>query len=249
MSRVERHAAEEAARNKRSGKRAAAENSIQSTAYEDDGRNGSGDGKRRKKGKLTFFGGLLRLIGSLIMIAAIILSLGLIVPRFAGIQSYVVVSGSMEPEIPVGSMIYSKTVDPATLQPGDIIVFYNTSDELSVGSTDNAQLSDNGDGGEDSIFDKLESRLGGPETGAIPITHRVVENNTETGEIITKGDANAQKDMHPVFYDDVVGKVVLHVPQLGYFLSPLATRMGKIAVVLVLLAGFLLAEVGGRLRK
>ena len=52
--------------------------------------------------------------------------LGLIVavPHLLGYEQYVVVSGSMEPAIPVGSLVMAKPVKPAELQVGDVIVFY-----------------------------------------------------------------------------------------------------------------------------
>lgn len=200
MSRVERHAAEEAER------------------INDD--RGS---KRRKKKQLTPFGRFLDIFGTIVMVAALLVCLALSLPRFAGIQSYVVVSGSMEPAIPVGSLVFAKAVEPATLQKGDVIVFYSTEAASPSG--------------------------GGGVNGAVPITHRVVENNTETGEVITKGDANESADMSPAAYVNIVGKVFTHVPGLGYLAAPLATLKGKIATVLIILAGFLLTEAGNRMRR
>ena len=167
-------------------------------------------------GKPEFHGGravgkLISAIGTIILIVAIVACLGLSVPRFAGIEQYVVISGSMEPAIPVGSMVYSAQTDPATLETGDIIVFYST------------------------------------EAGSTPVTHRVVENHVADGEIITKGDANAQNDMSPVIYANVLGKLVLHVPMLGYIAAPLGTMMGKIAMGCVILAAYLLTVVGSKL--
>lgn len=43
--------------------------------------------------------------------------------RLFGYELYTVMSGSMEPEYHVGSLIYVKTVDPATLNQGDVITF------------------------------------------------------------------------------------------------------------------------------
>jgi signal peptidase len=43
--------------------------------------------------------------------------------RLFGIQVFSVVSGSMEPNIPVGSLIYVQKVDPAEVQPGDVITY------------------------------------------------------------------------------------------------------------------------------
>ena len=155
------------------------------------------------------------------MLVALLACLGLTVPRFVGIQTYVVVTGSMEPSIPVGSLVYAKPVEPETLQVGDVIVFYST----NAASNGTAQ------------------------DGAIPITHRVVENHVDKGEIITKGDANESVDMFPAAYINVVGKMLAHVPKLGYLASPLSSLQGKIAMVMVIFAGFLLTEAGNRIKR
>ena len=43
--------------------------------------------------------------------------------RLAGLTPYAVLSGSMEPLYPVGSLIYVQETDPATIQPGDSVTF------------------------------------------------------------------------------------------------------------------------------
>ncbi len=43
--------------------------------------------------------------------------------RLFGLTPYAVLSGSMEPEYPVGSMIYVKAVDPEDVEVGDAITF------------------------------------------------------------------------------------------------------------------------------
>ncbi len=49
---------------------------------------------------------LCNLLGTLILVLVIASCLPLTVPRLFGYEIYEVVSGSMEPEIPVGSVIY-----------------------------------------------------------------------------------------------------------------------------------------------
>ena len=210
MSRVERHAAEEAA--------IMAKNRQET---DEDMTGGGEPGRKKRKRRLTPLGRFLDILGTLIMLVALLACLGLTVPRFAGIQSYVVVTGSMEPSIPVGSLVYAKPVEPETLQVGDVIVFYST----NAASNGTAQ------------------------DGAIPITHRVVENHVDKGEIITKGDANESVDMFPAAYINVVGKMLAHVPKLGYLASPLSSLQGKIAMVMVIFAGFLLTEAGNRIKR
>ena len=153
---------------------------------------------------------VLNIIGTAIIIIVIAVCLSLIVPKAFGVTSYTVLTGSMEPEVPVGSVVYAKAAEPAQLETGDIIVFYDGRNE-------------------------------------IPVTHRVVENQASEGQIITKGDANESADIAPIPYPNVIGKVVLHIPFLGRFVSPLGTMLGKLAALAVILGGFLLCEVARRL--
>ena len=68
---------------------------------------------------------VLNILGTLIIVIAIVLCLMLALPRVFGISGYTVLSGSMTPTIPVGSIVYARTVDqPESLAEGDIIVFY-----------------------------------------------------------------------------------------------------------------------------
>ena len=72
-------------------------------------------------------GRILSAAGTVIMALVVAACLGLVIPKVAGYEGYVVVSGSMEPAIPVGSIVFSKETDPSTLQTGDIIVFVDES--------------------------------------------------------------------------------------------------------------------------
>ena len=79
---------------------------------------------KRKGGK--FFPALCNVIGTLLLLAVIAVSLPLALPRFLGYEAYTVVSGSMEPEIPVGSVIYVQPVaEPREVQEGEVIAFYS----------------------------------------------------------------------------------------------------------------------------
>ncbi len=77
--------------------------------------------RNTKGGKL--FPALCNLFGTLILVAIIAACLPVAVPRALGYEIYNVTSPSMEPEIPVGSVLYVKTVEPVELQEGDVIAF------------------------------------------------------------------------------------------------------------------------------
>lgn len=62
------------------------------------------------------------------------------------------------------------------------------------------------------------------------ITHRVIEKRAEQGSptYIVKGDANTSADPHVLSSDDILGKTVLTIPYLGYFLGFLQTPAGVV---------------------
>ncbi len=77
--------------------------------------------RRKEGGKLL--PALCNLFGTLILVAAIASCLPMVIPRLLGYDIYNVVSPSMEPEIPVGSVIYVKYVPPESIEEGDVIAF------------------------------------------------------------------------------------------------------------------------------
>ena len=58
------------------------------------------------------------------VVVALLLVVVMYAPRLFGIGTYVVTSGSMEPQIPVGSLVYVEKVDPLEIKAGDTITFY-----------------------------------------------------------------------------------------------------------------------------
>lgn len=66
---------------------------------------------------------LCNMIGIALLLIVIVLYLPLTLPRLFGYQMYTVVSGSMEPAISKGSLVYVEEADPLSLLPGDIIAY------------------------------------------------------------------------------------------------------------------------------
>lgn len=52
--------------------------------------------------------------------------------RLVGLTPYAVLSGSMEPQYPTGSLIYVKDVDPSTIVPGDAVTFVTPSGQTAT---------------------------------------------------------------------------------------------------------------------
>lgn len=66
----------------------------------------------------------INLFSTVLVTMAVILALLLVAPNFLGINTYVVLSGSMEPEFVTGSLLYAtKNVDAEELEVGDSITF------------------------------------------------------------------------------------------------------------------------------
>lgn len=141
-------------------------------------------------------------LSTILLIFLFALAVILIGPNLLGMKSLAVLSGSMEPKIPVGSIVIIYDVEPDELQTGDVITY----------------------------------NLGG---GTL-VTHRVVEVDVDNQSIITKGDANEVEDGAPVSFSQVVGKMKMHVPYLGYISIYIRTPLGIAAACGVLIVVVLL---------
>ena len=105
-----------------------------------------------------------------------------------------------------GFVILSGSMEPA-LSPGDVVII---SDSASVQIGDVITF----DGGD-----------------TVPITHRII--GVEDGQYITKGDANENADGAAVSPANVLGRVVLTIPLVGYVILWANTPVGQILLVVV----------------
>lgn len=78
----------------------------------------------------TAFMKTVNLITTVFVILTVILAVLLVGVRLAGLKPYAVLSGSMEPEYHVGSLIYVKSVDPGELDVGDDITYMLNEDTV-----------------------------------------------------------------------------------------------------------------------
>lgn len=118
-------------------------------------------------------------------------------------NGYVVLTGSMEPTIMTKDVVITKRPKEGTLKKGDIITFKST-----------------------------DARFYG-----MVITHRIIDvyQDPTTYEYTyrTKGDYNNVADNALVEYNNILGKVILRIPKLGYVQYFLATKGGWIFVILI----------------
>ena len=71
-------------------------------------------------------------LGTVLLILLVALCLPLTLPRVMGYDIYTVVSGSMEPAIPTGSLVYIENAQPEEIKEGDVIAFYGARDSAAV---------------------------------------------------------------------------------------------------------------------
>lgn len=79
----------------------------------------------------------------------------------------------------------------------------------------------------------------------IPTTHRIIAFTGENRETMytTKGDANEEADPNPVARQDVIGKIVFHIPYVGFILDFARQPLGFALLIGVPAALVILEEV------
>ena len=82
---------------------------------------------KRSKGMLKK---ICNFFSSLIFIILLLIALVMFVPNILGYKSFAVISGSMEPNIHVGSIVYAKEADFNDLRVDDIISYQLSSDTM-----------------------------------------------------------------------------------------------------------------------
>lgn len=90
------------------------------------------EGAAHKKTRRNPLSAALCILGTLLLTALVAVCVPLTVPRFFGHHIYSVISGSMEPAIPTGSLVYIRTMKPEEILEGDVIAFYGARDQASI---------------------------------------------------------------------------------------------------------------------
>lgn len=88
---------------------------------------------------------ILKTISYMIIILVVCFAMLLVGVRLFGIQVYTVLSGSMEPEYKVGSLIYVVDVDVDELEEKDVITFKLTDNVVATHRIEKIDYEENGD--------------------------------------------------------------------------------------------------------
>ena len=87
---------------------------------------------KTKKNRKNPVAAICGTLGTLLLIIIVAACLPLTVPKVLGYQMYTVISGSMEPAIPTGSLVYIKGMEPRDVADGDVIAFYGGHDSNAI---------------------------------------------------------------------------------------------------------------------
>jgi len=115
-------------------------------------------------------------------------------------------SGSMEPTIHTGSVVFVKPASDYKI--GDIITFGQASKTKT------------------------------------PTTHRIVDIRVQESQPLytTRGDANNGADQKEISKKEIIGKVLLDIPYLGYAVSFAKTKLGFALIIIIPALAVILEE-------
>ena len=118
-------------------------------------------------------------------------------------NAYVVLTGSMVPEIMPKDVVITKKRDPKDLEVGDIITFLSSDSRLS----------------NIIVTHRIKNKYYDATTGRYSFQ--------------TQGDANNTEDFALAEDTNIIGEVIFKIPKLGYIQEILATKGGLIIIVLI----------------
>lgn len=133
-------------------------------------------GKKKSKFRLAVRDAMpvfCNVFGILILLAVIAIALPLSIPQLFGYDIYVVLTPSMSPEIPMGSIVYVEQAAPEQIQPGEVITYASLTDTVTHRVVENRSVEGKfitkGDANREEDPAVLYSALVGRVTFSLPI--------------------------------------------------------------------------------
>ncbi len=174
-----------------------------------------------KKNKvLKVLSALIQILLVLFLVVLATLSFATKLPFFSrlGLNFFNVTSGSMEPTLPVGSMVYAGKYKIEDLKKDDIITFKVRDDETGAVSV---------------VTHRIAEVIKDEETKKYDVDGEEKEKQVVKYEFVTKGDANNTVDLWTVPAGNVIGLYQWHVPFVGYVTNFSQTGKGFILLVII----------------
>ena len=92
-------------------------------------RNGNLSRRKRKKSPVAV---ICSALGTAMLLILVVICIPLTIPRMMGYEIYSVISGSMEPALPVGSLVYIGREEPKNIEKDEVIAFYGAKDSNAI---------------------------------------------------------------------------------------------------------------------
>lgn len=171
---------------------------------------------------------ILKILGFVVQMVLILILVGLVVLSFAtrlpflsrmGLNFFAVTSGSMEPTIPVGSLIYAGKYRLEDLKKGSIITFKVKNEEDKAVSIVTHRI--------DAVLKKETIRKIKDDKGGEK------EKKIVKYDFVTKGDANNTVDARTVPLGNIIGLYQWHIPKIGYVTNFAQTGKGFLLLIIL----------------
>ncbi|TKJ27898.1 MAG: signal peptidase I [Promethearchaeota archaeon Loki_b31] len=152
---------------------------------------------------------------------------------FGSFLAYFVLQVALNTEAPI-VIVVSGSMEPS-IREGDLLFVMGTNPEyIKIGTAEDKN-------GDVIVFDARGLWAGAPEE---PIVHRVVDKYLEgdTWYFRTKGDANSLPDQIPVPESRIIGVVIGGIPYIGW-VKIVLTEYGLLIPLLVIISAFLVISI------
>ena len=98
----------------------------------------------------------IKIVTDILLVIVLVMAAVLYIPRLMGLKTYKVLSGSMEPEYHVGSVVYVEKSLIDDIEVGDVITFYIDDDTESFRTKGDAnEIEDGGSVAYDKVVGKV----------------------------------------------------------------------------------------------
>jgi signal peptidase I len=157
--------------------------------------------------RIRFTQRMISVVVTVFMVSACMLAALMVLPTLLGYERYVIISGSMEPTLSVGTIVYDEVVPVEDISVGDIITFVPPP--------------------EYGIDDPVTHRV-------VQVEDINVGQPDQERMFRTKGDANDAIDAWKMVLDGPNQARVAHqLPYVGYFYMALQVRWVQVLVIVI----------------
>jgi signal peptidase I len=176
--------------------------------------------KKKRLSVPKMLGTVVQVILIVALVGIGILSFGTRIPLLAnaGVSFFAVTSGSMEPTIQTGSLLYAGKYHEDDLKKDDIITYFSYDIETNEPSIVTHRIME-------VIDEKTVEKFADPETGEDK------ERTLRKHEFVTQGDANNAPDARTIPVGNVIGLYKFHLPQIGFITAYSQTSQGFLTMV------------------